>query len=314
VVERITAPYRAAMRFLGRRALARATLALPRTWRFISSAAASGEVATDLAAPSLSLGLVAGVAMDEALLAMALTPSRFPRRADYTRVSTELAEARTMFSRRGWLAHPETYHRSPPPLTDADIETRRGRARGVHYEQISYDSRFTTRTGEPGGDRWMAYVPNRRAYATVVRHEEGPRPWVVCVHGFCMGYPLADFMGLQTSKLHRELGVNVALPILPLHGPRKVTLVSGEPFLSFDLMNTVHGLTQAVWDIRRLLTWIRAQGATSIALYGVSLGAYAVSFSAASKTGSGRSWRGYRSRTSPRSSTPIAPCTSGPGP
>ena len=61
--------------------------------------------------------------------------------------------------------------------------------------------------------------------------------------------------------------------------------MSGEPFLSFDMMNTVHGLTQAVWDIRRLVSWIRAQGATSIGLYGVSLGAYVVSLLAGIEEG-----------------------------
>ena len=86
-----------------------------------------------------------------------------------------------------------------------------------------------------------------------------------------------DFRGLHTPKLYRDLGLNVAMPVLPLHGPRKVTLVSGEPFLSFDMMNTVHGLTQAVWDVRRLISWIRSQGATSIGVYGVSLGAYVAS-------------------------------------
>ena len=79
--------------------------------------------------------------------------------------------------------------------------------------------------------------------------------------------------------------MNVALPALPLHGPRRVTLVSGEPFLSFELMNAVHGLTQAVWDIRRLIHWIREQGATSISLYGVSLGAYTVSLLAGIEDG-----------------------------
>ncbi|HYA69327.1 MAG TPA: alpha/beta hydrolase, partial [Acidimicrobiales bacterium] len=285
LVERVTGPYRATMRFLGRRALARATLALPRTLRFLSSAAVTGEVAADVAAPSLSLGLAAGVAMDEALLAMAMAPSRFPRRADYTRVSTELAEARRMFSRRGWLNRPDTYHRRPTAITDDDVEIHRGRAHGIAYERLGYDSGFSTRAAEPGGGRWMDYGPNRRAYATIVRHEGEQRPWMVCVHGFCMGYPLADFVGLHTARLHRELGLNLALPVLPLHGPRKVTFVSGEPFLSFDLMNTVHGLTQAVWDIRRLLSWIRAQGATSIGLYGVSLGAYVVSLLASLEDG-----------------------------
>ena len=277
LVDRVVGPYRALMKFLGRRALARATLAVPRTLRFMGAAARSGEVSDGLAAPSLSLGLAAGVAMDEALLAMAMTPSRFPRRADFARVSTELGDARRLFSRRGWIARPLSYHRTPPPLAAEDVETSHGWALGMGYERITYDSGFSTRPSEPGGERWMAYEPNRRATAAIVRHRGAPRPWVVSVHGFCMGYPFMDFMGLHAAKLHRELGLNLAMPVLPLHGPRKVTLVSGEPFLSFDMMNTVHGLTQAIWDIRRLVSWIRAQGATSIGLYGVSLGAYVVS-------------------------------------
>ena len=285
VIERATTSYRATMRFLGRRSLARATLALPRTLRFMWTTALSGEVSDAVPAPNLSLGLAAGVAMDEAVLAMAMTPNRFPRRADYDRVSGELADARRSYSRRGWIARPASYHRTPPPLTTLDIRASRGWALGLRYERIAYDSGFTTRLGEPGGERWMAYGANHRAVATIVRHRGEPRPWVVCVHGFCMGYPFMDFVGLDTAKLHRELGLNVALPVLPLHGPRKATPVSGEQFLSFDLMNTVHGITQAVWDIRRLLSWIRAQGATSIGLYGVSLGAYVVALLAGIEEG-----------------------------
>ena len=277
LADRVLQPYRAVMRFLGRRALARATRAVPRTVRFMITTAMSGEVSEGLATPGLSVGLAAGVAMDEALLAIAMAPSRFPRRADFARVSTELADARRMFSRRGWITQPATYHRTPPPLAPEDVSVSRGWALGLGYERITYDSEFATRRGEPGGERWMAYGPNHRASAAVVRHHGGPRPWVVCVHGFSMGYPFMDFAGLHIARLHRGLGLNVALPVLPLHGSRKVTLVSGEPFLSFDMMNTVHGLTQAVWDIRRLLSWIRAQGATAIGLYGVSLGAYVVS-------------------------------------
>jgi hypothetical protein len=285
LIERATSPYRAAMRFLGRRSLARASLAVPRTMRFMVATALSGEVTDTVAAPNLSLGLAAGVAMDEALLAIAMTPNRFPRRADFARVSGELAVARRMYSRRGWLARPASYHRAPPPLATSDVRTSRAWALGLSYERIAYESGFAARVGEPGGERWMAYEANRRAVATVVRHRGEPRPWVVCVHGFCMGYPMMDFLGLHTAKLHHELGLNVALPVLPLHGPRKPTPVSGEEFLSFDLMNTVHGITQAVWDIRSLLSWIRAQGATSIGLYGVSLGGYVVSLLAGLEEG-----------------------------
>ena len=106
----------------------------------------------------------------------------------------------------------------------------------------------------------MAFGPNRTASAVVLRHPGGPRPWVIAVHGFCMGFPFMDFQGLQIARIHHELGMNVALPALPLHGPRRVTLISGEPFLSFELMNAVHGLTQTVWDIRRLLHWVHDPG------------------------------------------------------
>jgi hypothetical protein len=86
-----------------------------------------------------------------------------------------------------------------------------------------------------------------------------------------------DLTGLHATHLHRDLGLNVAMPVLPLHGARRITRVSGEAFLSFDLINTVHGLAQSVWDIRRLIGWVHAQDAPQVALFGISLGAYIAS-------------------------------------
>jgi hypothetical protein len=252
---------------------------------YIGSAFLSGEVSDSVPAPHLSLGLAAQVAMDEALLAMAMTPRRFPLPGDYARVASELAEAESMYAGKGWIAEPASYHRTPPPLFESDVTTSRGWATGQSYDRWDWDSEFAPYSGEPGADRWMAFEPNRTASAVIVRHPDGPRPWVIAVHGFCMGFPFMDFQGLQMNRIHHELGMNVALPALPLHGPRRVTLVSGEPFLSFELMNAVHGMTQAVWDIRRLITLIRQQGATSISLYGVSLGAYTVSLLAGLEPG-----------------------------
>ncbi len=281
----ITRPLRALMGFLHRRSIVRATRAIPRTLQFVGSAVLRGEVSDSLPAPHLSVGLAAQVAMDEALLAVALTPRRFPLPGDYVRVAAELAEADALFSRNGWIQDPRSYHRTPPPLSDQDIRRVRGWAMGLDYERLSWESEFEPDAGEPGRDRWMAFEPNRTASAVVLRHAGGPRPWVIAVHGFCMGFPFMDFQGLQASRLHGQLGMNVAMPVLPLHGPRRVTLVSGEPLLSFELMNTVHGLTQAIWDIRRLIGQVRELGATSISLYGVSLGAYAVALLAGIEDG-----------------------------
>ncbi len=268
---------RALTGFLHRRAVLRATRAIPRTLQFVGTTLLRGEVSDSLPAPHLSVGLAAQVAMDEVLLAVALTPRRFPLPGDYVRVAAELAEADALYRTRGWIDDPASYHRTPPPLVGHDVTRSRGWAMGLNYDRLSWDSGFEPHPDEPGRERWMAFEPNRTATAVVLRHPGTDRPWVIAVHGFCMGFPFMDFQGLQAARIHHELGMNVALPVLPLHGSRRVTLVSGEPLLSFELMNTVHGLTQAVWDIRRLIHRLREQGATSISLYGVSLGGYTVS-------------------------------------
>ncbi len=284
-LEQLLAPAAAVGGFLNRRALVRATRAVPRTLHFVGNTLWRGEVAESLPAPHLSLGLAAQVAIDEALLAVAMAPNRFPLPGDYGRVAGELADAEELFTRRGWTDDPRTYHRTPPPLTDAEVTTTHGWALGTAYDRVTWDSGFAPHPGEPGADRWEAFGPNERATAALLRHDDPAGPWVVGVHGFCMGYPFMDFPGLHAPRLHHELGMNVALPVLPLHGPRRVTRVSGEPFLSFELMNAVHGLTQAVWDIRRLISWIRSQGATSITVFGVSLGAYTVALLAGLEPG-----------------------------
>ena len=276
VVDHLLGPARAVGGFLHRRALVRAARTVPRTLHFMGSALIRGEVSESLPAPHLSVGLAAQVAMDEALLAVAMAPNRFPLPGDFARVAEELIEADELFTDRGWVDDPLTYHHAPPPLPVDDVTLDTGRALGQRYARISWDSGFTPHPGEPVSARWHGFAPNARATAALLRHDDPTRPWVIGVHGFCMGYPFMDFPGLHATRIHHRLGLNVALPALPLHGPRRVTRISGEPFLSFDLMNAVHGLTQAVWDIRRLISWIRAQGGTSVTLFGVSLGAYTV--------------------------------------
>jgi pimeloyl-ACP methyl ester carboxylesterase len=61
---------------------------------------------------------------------------------------------------------------------------------------------------------------------------------------------------------------------MPLHGPRREGRRGGDGFLSGDFVDTLHAQTQAVWDTRRLIGWLRAQGTPSIACYGISLGGY----------------------------------------
>jgi dienelactone hydrolase len=55
-------------------------------------------------------------------------------------------------------------------------------------------------------------------------------------------------------------------------------LISGERTLSGDVMDTLHTGAQAIWDLRRIVWWLReSEGAPAIGALGHSLGGYAVS-------------------------------------
>jgi len=47
--------------------------------------------------------------------------------------------------------------------------------------------------------------------------------------------------------------------------------------LAGDALNTVHAMAQAMWDLRRILGWIRTQDPAGVGAYGLSLGGYTVS-------------------------------------
>jgi hypothetical protein len=160
----------------------------------------------------------------------------------------------------------------PPALEAPRIE--RARSRGVGYEHLSFDSGYEPQTGEPGRERWLSYARNRRAHAWVLRHPGPPRPWLVCIHGYQMGWPLLDLSVFVPEYFHRRLGLNLVMPTLPLHGLRKVGRRSGDGFIAGDALDTIHAEAQAMWDIRRLLSWVRQQDAPALGALGLSLGGY----------------------------------------
>ncbi len=184
----------------------------------------------------------------------------------------EAREAVDLFRERGWLEDPAAYHPAPPPLEKVELRGRR--ARGLSFEHLTFESGYEPRPEEPGRERWLSYQPCRTAHAWLLRHPEPGRPWLVCIHGYQMGRPLVDLPAFRAAWLYRRMGLNLAFPVLPLHGPRMVGMVSGDGFLSGDLLDTVHAEAQAMWDIRRLIAWIRAQGATAVGVAGLSLGGY----------------------------------------
>jgi pimeloyl-ACP methyl ester carboxylesterase len=192
------------------------------------------------------------------------------------RMLDELAAARELFGARGWLDDPVGYHQEPSPITrseERDATTWEG-PRRRRYRQLRYASDFSPHAGEPGAQRWLEHPTNGVAHAHLVEGDPAA-PWLVCVHGFGMGSPGVGFMAFGARQLHDTLGLNLAFPVLPLHGPRGAGRMSGSEVLTPDYLQMVHLFTNAAWDVRRLVRWLRAErGATCVGIYGISLGAY----------------------------------------
>jgi hypothetical protein len=221
--------------------------------------------------PAVTARLAGEVAIDEAMLGTMVFSQQFPSFADHARIEREAALAREQFADAGWLEKPAAYHESPAEACAGDFARRR--TRGIDFEHLSFASDYEPRAGEPGRERWLGYEKNRIAHAWVVRGDPA-KPWLLCLHGYRMGLPLIDLSAFQPGWLHRKLGFNLLVPVLPLHGPRTIGRRSGDGFLGGDLLDTIHAEAQAMWDLRRMLAWVRAGSDAPIGAYGLSLGGY----------------------------------------
>ncbi|MBX7435068.1 hypothetical protein JDV09_23645 [Mycobacterium sp. Y57] len=242
-----------------------------------------GGESTDLPVVRPSPMLAGHALLDEVVVTAFRMFRRFPEPEVFEAVEREVATAIEFYDRKGWLDDPRGFFAAPPPLEEVTVRTA-GKGKRTH-ERISFASGYAPLPDEPGGERWSSYTGNEREYALVLRHDE-PRPWVVCIHGSEMGRADIDLRLFRAWHLHENLGLNVALPVLPMHGPRKRGLPKGVSFPSENLVDNAHATAQAVWDVRRLLSWIRSQDPDApIGLNSMSLGAYVTSLVASLEDG-----------------------------
>jgi dienelactone hydrolase len=225
--------------------------------------------------------LLAGVALDQMVLGMEQFATRLPTGDAAQRMVEEAHAAVDLYRGRGWLADPRAYHLDPPALVEPRIESARsGR---IAYEHLRFESLYEPHDGEPGRDRWLAHGPPRTAHAYLLRRDTADRPWLVCTNGYRMGLAGIDLRAF--GHYHEILGLNVLIPVLPLHGPRRIGRHSGDGFLAGNVLDTLHGEAQAIWDIRRLIGWLRGQGASAVGILGLSLGGYTTALLASIESG-----------------------------
>lgn len=228
---------------------------------------------TGVPAPDDGMGMHLKVGFDEVIMGYFLASARLPSGDRARRMCDEALGLQAVLDRRGWLDKPERMH--PAPEAPRLLQAQSGRIYGFDFEQLSFDSEYEPDPELPGAALWSIHTRNLRTNAWVLRHPGPPRPWLVCIHGYRMGEAWLDFGLFRPGFLHHRLGLNLLMPTLPLHGPRRIGPRSGDQYLDGDLLDLLFAQSQALWDLRRWIAWLRAsEEARQIGLYGVSLGGY----------------------------------------
>jgi pimeloyl-ACP methyl ester carboxylesterase len=228
--------------------------------RAVASSRAAGRRTPESGIPAWDLGLreFGETATDELFIALSALYREVPD-LDSVRASAEAcADAAPELTALGVAGA----HRDPPPLTILGL--RRRKVAGIRYEHLE----FASRPDLPGSLRSAGYGAVEVAHARVLRHRGGPRPWVVWIHGAEQGR-VDDLFAFRAKHLHHELGLNVVLPVLPHHGPRRDL---GHAWPGFDLLGNIATMIRAVSDVRTVIGWIDDQGPASLAVVGMSLG------------------------------------------
>ena len=222
-------------------------------------------------APRPGLRPLVAAGIDLGILGLMKKTRRFPNRDDLVRVRKEISATHELYEKHGFLDCPAAFHGDPPIASL--LKTSRGWCPAGRYTHIQFPSGYRPPSGDQIGERWLRHRENQTAHAWVLEGDP-TAPWLVCLHGLGTGSPWLDLPAFEAEMLHRTMGLNLIFPVLPLHGPRRGPNVERGGLLSFELIESLHGVAQGVWDTRRLLGWIRSRGATTIGLYGQSMGSY----------------------------------------
>jgi pimeloyl-ACP methyl ester carboxylesterase len=152
-------------------------------------------------------------------------------------------------------------HADPKPLRTTAI--RRRRIAGLAYERMTFEH-------DPALPKTLAAEGlggPARAVVHLCRHRDGPRPWLIWVHGAGQG-GTEDMLLSRIGRVHHKLGFNVAMPVQPGHGCRRREWPA---YPDVDPLGNVAGMMRAVSEVRAVVRWAQPQ-ATAVVVSGISMG------------------------------------------
>ncbi len=152
-------------------------------------------------------------------------------------------------------------HAEPKPLRPTSLRHRR--VAGLAYERMTFEHDPAL----PAALEADGLGGPARAVVHLCRHRDGPRPWLVWVHGAGQG-GTEDLLLTRVGRIHEELGFNVALPVQPGHGCRRREWPA---YPDVDPLGNVAGMMRSVSEVRAVVRWVQPQ-ATAVVVAGISMG------------------------------------------
>jgi pimeloyl-ACP methyl ester carboxylesterase len=152
-------------------------------------------------------------------------------------------------------------HADPEPLRVQGIQ--RKRIAGLAYERLTFEH-------DPALPNSLAAEGlggPAKAVVHLCRHTDGPRPWLIWVHGAGQG-GTEDLLLSRIGRIHHQLGFNVAMPVQPGHGCRRHEWPA---YPDMDPLGNVAGMMRAVSEVRAVVQWVRSQ-ASAVVVSGISMG------------------------------------------
>jgi pimeloyl-ACP methyl ester carboxylesterase len=208
--------------------------------------------------------------VDRAFCEWVLVRGRRPLHDPATAIA-EMAKFAAATNEPRFFTDAETFF--PKPATPTVRRRRVASIPGGSIESLAWKSEGDLVFPRVAED--LARAPrNAIARALVYRHAKRGAPTLICIHGFMAGAPALEQFDFQAPWFFRQ-GLDVALVVLPFHGPRKETSVLVPPsWPGKDPAFTIEGFRQSIRDVRALVTELESDGSGPIGVVGMSLGGF----------------------------------------
>jgi pimeloyl-ACP methyl ester carboxylesterase len=164
-----------------------------------------------------------------------------------------------------------------PPPARVKIRTELGRgprAGAGRVELVRFPSPFvpinpSVRKG------YLRHEPNATARAQHWRHDDGPSPTLIVIHGFGASPAWFNTMFFSLNEFFAS-GWDILLFTLPFHGGRRSprSPFNGAEIFAGGFSWLNEGILQAICDLRVLLAYLERTGAPRAGVTGLSLGGY----------------------------------------